>query len=74
LRAGLFLTPTGVPASCSAFTPLSYLELAAILLKAAAATSLSQAEEWLLSSYLKSLGASLLRHQFHVAHEGEDEQ
>jgi hypothetical protein len=73
LRAGLFLTPTGVPASCISFKPISYLELVAVLLEAPAANTLPLEEEWMLASYVKCLDASLLRRQLCTVLEGEDE-
>lgn len=61
LRCGLFLSPTGMPASCSSFRPLSYLGLVAALLEAPLHGGVGAEERLVLAGYLKSLAASVLR-------------
>jgi hypothetical protein len=67
LRAGLFLTPTGVPPRCSEFVPVSYLELVSCLLTAPSAGAVDPAEASVLAGYLKTLAASVLRSELRWA-------
>jgi hypothetical protein len=60
LRAGLFLSPSGITASCPAFGPVSYVGLVSALLEGPANSSISPAEEIVLSSYLKTLQRYIL--------------
>jgi hypothetical protein len=60
LRAGLFLSPGGLTASCPHFVPLSYLGLVSALLEGPAHQSITPAEEIVLSSYLKTLQRYIL--------------
>ena len=60
LRAGLFVSPSGIPACCPGFASISYLDLVSALLEAPAAGSLEPTEEIVLASYLKTLARSIL--------------
>jgi hypothetical protein len=60
LRAGLFLTPTGVAAECPDFKPFSYLDLLDCLLNDPG-IPLREEENVVLSSYLRTLKNHILR-------------
>jgi hypothetical protein len=66
LRAGIFLTPTGDSASCVDFKPVSFMELLALLLDAPARGEVSQPEELVLASYLKTLGKTALKAELRI--------
>ena len=74
LRAGLFLTPDGVPAACPAFKAVSYLELLGCLLEAPAHITLPDAERAVLAGYIKALASEVLRNESRVARRLEDRQ
>lgn len=61
LRAGLFLSPAGLPPASTGFRAISYLDLLACLLEGAVHGRLSPHEEIVLSSYVKSLTNGVLR-------------
>jgi hypothetical protein len=63
LVAGLFLSPTGAPASSPVFSAMSYLELAACLLEAPT-EQLLPAERQVLGGYMKTLQGRILRAEF----------
>jgi hypothetical protein len=67
LRGGIFLTPRGTAASCSAFRPMSYLMLLRSLLDAPATRQIGTTEELVLAGYVKTLAASVLRTELRVA-------
>lgn len=58
LRGGLFLTPAGTPPACPAFKAVSYLDLLSCLLETSVRTP---TEEFVLSGYLRTLAARVLR-------------
>jgi hypothetical protein len=60
LRAGVFLTPTGVVADCPDFKPFSYLDLLDCLLDDPG-VPLEEEENVVLSSYLRTLKNHILR-------------
>jgi hypothetical protein len=66
LRAGVFLTPSGIPAASRRFLPLSYLELVTCLLEAAITKRLTPAEHQVLAGYLKTLHRRVLRREFNA--------
>lgn len=66
LRAGIFLTPTGHAAQSSEFRTLSYLGLLSALLEGSSRGKISEREELVLASYVKSLGASVLRREIQL--------
>jgi hypothetical protein len=55
LRAGLFLSPSGLAPSSPAFVSASYIQLVSALLEGPTRASITSAEEIVLSSYLKTL-------------------
>lgn len=61
LKAGVFLTPSGIGAACPDFVPVSYLELVSCLLEPTQGAKLSGAEAYVLGGYLKTLQNTLLR-------------
>ncbi len=71
LRGGIFLTPTGTGASCSAFRATSYLTLLRLLLEAPTRGRIGETEELVLAGYVKTLAASVLRTELRLAREGE---
>lgn len=60
LRAGLFLSPSGLTAACPQFSTVSYLGLVSALLEGPANSQITPAEEIVLSSYLKTLQRYIL--------------
>lgn len=60
LRAGLFLSPDGRTAAAPTFAPVSYLDLVDALLDGPARASITQAEEIVLASYLKTLARGVI--------------
>ncbi len=60
LRAGLFLSPSGMKAACPEFRPLSYLELVSYLVEGATIAPISHGEEIVLASYLKTLAREII--------------
>ena len=67
-HAGLFLSPTGLPAFSEHFKPVSYLELLACLLAGPVQTKPEPAEELVLASYVKTLANGLLRSEVRAIH------
>lgn len=66
VRAGLFLTPTGRPAACELFQPLSYASLLDCLLEGPSRHKLTPEEELVIASYAKTLTNGILRAQLHA--------
>lgn len=60
LRGGLFMSPSGMTAACSEFKPLSYLELVSCLVEGPSIAPISQSEEIVLASYLKTLAREII--------------
>jgi hypothetical protein len=60
LKAGLFVSPGGMTASCPSFVPVSYMDLLSALLEAPASRTVTPTEEIVLASYLKTLARSIL--------------
>ena len=60
LRGGLFLSPSGLTATCSNFLPVSYIDLVSALLEAPSAGPIMPTEEIVLASYLKTLARGIL--------------
>lgn len=60
LRAGLFVSPSGLTACCTSFASTSYLDLVSALLEASARGPIEPMEEIVLASYLKTLARSIL--------------
>jgi hypothetical protein len=59
LRGGLFLSPSGIAAGCSQFHAVSYLELVSCLVEGASKGPISESEEIVLASYLKTLARDI---------------
>lgn len=60
LRAGIFLSPSGMNAACPEFRPVSYLELVSYLVEGASIAPISNSEEIVLASYLKTLAREII--------------
>ena len=60
LRAGLFLSPDGKAATAREFCAASYLDLVDALLEGPSRASITQAEEIVLASYLKTLARGVI--------------
>lgn len=60
LRAGLLLSPSGIRARCPQFLEMSYLELVSCLVDAASSHPISDSEEIVLASYLKTLARNII--------------
>lgn len=69
LRGGLLLSPSGVAARCPNFQAVSYLELVSCLVEAAAYHPITEAEEIVLGSYLKTLARSIVRVEMRAVRE-----
>jgi hypothetical protein len=68
LHGGLFLSPSGLTASCSEFKAVSYLDLVSALLEeATGAKTLSSPEEIVLASYLKTLARYIVPVEINAA-------
>jgi hypothetical protein len=63
LRAGVFLTPEGLLASCKQFRPLSYVQLLGMLVQAARQSSFRPTERAVLAGYAKALANGVLGRQ-----------
>ena len=63
LRAGVFLSPEGLPASCKEFRPLSYVQLLGLLVQASRHRTLRPAERAVLAGYAKALANGVLGRQ-----------
>jgi hypothetical protein len=59
LRGGLFLSPSGMNATCANFKPLSYLELVSCLVEGPSIVPISSSEEIVLASYLKTIAREI---------------
>lgn len=72
LKAGIYLTPSGMPAACSEFRAVSYLELLGCLLAGASEGATNATERIVLSAYVKTLARWVLRAELRaVAERGE---
>jgi hypothetical protein len=60
LRGGLFLSPSGVVAGSSAFHAISYLHLVSALTEGPSRAAITQSEEIVLASYLKTLARGII--------------
>jgi len=60
LRAGIFLSPSGMPAISPSFTSMSYLEMLSCLLDATLTSDLTVEEEIIMASYVKTLAGGVL--------------
>lgn len=69
LRGGLFLSPSGMTASCSEFKPISYLELVSCLVEGASIAPISNSEEIVLASYLKTLAREIIQVEMRAVRE-----
>jgi len=69
LRGGLFLSPSGITASCSEFKPVSYLELVSCLVEGASIAPISNSEEIVLASYLKTLAREIIQVEMRAVRE-----
>ena len=67
LRGGLFLSPSGLTASCPAFPAVSYLDLISALLEGPATTDITFGEEMVLASYLKTLARYIVPVEINAA-------
>jgi hypothetical protein len=69
LSAGLFLSPSGFPPASGHFKALSYLELLSCFLEDLRATP-TREEELVLSGYVKTLAAGILRSELRAISQG----
>jgi hypothetical protein len=69
LRGGLFLSPSGMTASCSEFKSVSYLELVSSLVEGPSIAPLSNSEEIVLASYLKTLAREIIQVEMRAVRE-----
>ncbi len=69
LRGGLFLSPSGMTASCSEFKPVSYLELVSCLVEGPSIAPISNSEEIVLASYLKTLAREMIQVEMRAVRE-----
>lgn len=69
LRGGLLLSPSGMTASCPEFKPVSYLELVASLVEGASIAPISDSEEIVLASYLKTLAREIIQVEMRAVRE-----
>ena len=67
LRSGVFLSPSGLTATCPQFRPVSYLDLVSSLLEGPTTSTISSAEEIVLASYLKTLARYIVPVQINAA-------
>ena len=61
LKGGLILSPSGMNAVSPQFKPISYLELVSCLVEGAALSPISNSEEIVLASYLKTLAREIIQ-------------
>jgi hypothetical protein len=61
LRGGIFLSPSGMSATCNEFKALSYLELVSCLVEGPSIAPISSSEEIVLASYLKTLAREIIQ-------------
>lgn len=59
LRGGLFLSPSGMNAACPDFKAISYLELVSCLVEGPSIAPISNSEEIVLASYLKTVARDI---------------
>lgn len=69
LRGGLFLSPSGMMPACSQFKPVSYLELVSCLIEGASIAPISDSEEIVLASYLKTLAREIIQVEMRAVRE-----
>ncbi len=69
LRGGLFLSPSGMAPTCSHFKPISYLELVSCLIEGASIAPISNSEEIVLGSYLKTLAREIIQVEMRAVRE-----
>lgn len=69
LRGGLFLSPSGMTASCPEFKSVSYLELVSSLVEGPSIAPLSNSEEIVLASYLKTLAREITQVEMRAVRE-----
>jgi hypothetical protein len=69
LRGGLFLSPSGMTASCSEFKSVSYLELVSCLIEGASIAPINHSEEIVLASYLKTLAREIIQVEMRAVRE-----
>jgi len=60
LRGGLFLSPAGVAATSGQFVSISYLDLVVALVDGPSRAAITQGEEIVLASYLKTLARGII--------------
>jgi hypothetical protein len=61
LRGGLFLSPSGMAPRCPQFQAVSYLELVSCLVEGTSTHQISESEEIVLASYLKTLARAIIQ-------------
>lgn len=69
LRGGLFLSPSGMTASCPEFKAVSYLELVSCLVEGASIAPITDSEEIVLASYLKTLAREIIQVEMRAVRE-----
>jgi len=72
LRGGLLLSPSGMPATCPEFKAISYLELASCLVEGASIGPITESEEIILASYLKTLARKITQVEMRAVKELEE--
>ena len=69
LRGGLFLSPSGKAPACKHFKPISYLELVSCLVEGPSIAPISNSEEIVLASYLKTLAREIAQVEMRAVRE-----
>lgn len=70
LRAGIFLSPSGISPICDDFKPISYLDLLSCLLEGSLRATLGTEEQLVLSAYIKTLATGILRSELRAISAG----
>jgi hypothetical protein len=70
LRAGIFLSPSGMPPASQSFRAMSYLELLSCLLEAPSRGEVTAEEEILMASYTRTLANGVLSAELRAVQRG----
>lgn len=74
LRAGIFLSPAGLPPASEGFKSMSYLDLLPCILEGPLVSTPTAEEKIVLESYVKTLAAGILRSELHAIEDWEEQQ
>jgi hypothetical protein len=69
LRGGIILSPSGAAASCPEFRAMTYLELVSALVEGPSSSPITQSEEIVLASYLKTLARDIIQVEMRAVRE-----